>query len=122
MYHKLLMMLGMLVFGCGVDVRAAEPSKPLSGINMEDFQQKSKEGLRWENNPFVQPVEETSIHDLNLMAIVFREGDAAALINGQVVREGETIGFSEVVHITKKTVTLRNENGVYRLALKGGGK
>lgn len=101
---------------------ATEPSKPLSGMNVEDFQQKSKEGLRWENNPFVQPVDGASVHDLNLMAIIFREGDAAALINGQVVREGETIGFSQVVHITKKTVILKNENGIYSLALKGGGK
>lgn len=115
----LLLLFSML---CLASWSARAADTPLSGINVEDFQKPKAGGLKWENNPFVQPVEGTSIHELVLTAIVHSEKDAAALINGQVVRVGDRIGLAEVVHITKKTVVLRNDNGIFSLPLKGSSK
>ena len=95
---------------------------PLSGLNTEDFQKSGSNKLKWEKNPFVQPAETLNINELNLMAIVYREGDSACLINGQMLRPGDKIGLAEVVHIEKKRVILRNENGIFSLALKGTSK
>lgn len=109
----------LLLTSCFLLLASAALAASLSGLNMEDFQQEKTEGIQWKNNPFVQPIDEMSVHELNLAAIVYREGDAAVLISGQVLREGDKIGLSEVVHIEKKSVVLRNENGIFSLVLKG---
>ncbi len=92
----------------------------LSGLNIEDFQKEPSNKIQWQNNPFVQNLDDVSVHELKLMAIVYREGDAACLISGQVLRQGDKIGSSELVSIEKKGVILRNEHGIFRLSLQGG--
>ena len=91
----------------------------LSGVNTDDFQKPPNDQLRWEKNPFVQSVEEVGVHDLQLVAIVYRSSDeASCLINGKVLEKGEQIGGAEVVHIEEKQVVLRNESGLFRLTLQ----
>lgn len=98
----------------------AQSSEPLSGLNVEGLREEDGKELRWKNNPFVQPVESLDVQDLHLTAVVQGAGEAACLINNEVLRVGEKIGFSEVVHIEKDHVVLRNENGIFGLSLKGG--
>lgn len=98
----------------------AQPSKPLSGLNLEGLRETKRGELRWQDNPFVQPVEPLDVQDLSLTAIVSGKSDSACLINGEVLRVGNKIGFSEVLHIEKNHVVLRNENGIFSLSLKGG--
>ncbi|MDO8493739.1 MAG: hypothetical protein Q7S68_00170 [Deltaproteobacteria bacterium] len=90
----------------------------LSGVNTEDFEQPPSDELRWEKNPFIQSTEALGIQDLQLTAIVYNPTDAACLINGKVLRKGERIGGAEILHIEQKQVVLRNENGLFRLALQ----
>lgn len=97
----------------------AQTSKPLSGLNVEGLQQGKGKELRWKDNPFVQPVESLDVQDLRLTAVVAGDRDSACLINGEILRVGDKIGFSEVVHIEKDHVVLRNENGIFGLSLKG---
>lgn len=98
---------------------ANEKTKPLSGLNVEGLQEEKGKELRWKDNPFVQPVESLDVQDLHLTAVVQGEKEAACLINSEVLRVGEKIGFSEVIHIEKDHVVLRNENGIFGLSLKG---
>lgn len=101
----------------GAFVTWAETQGPISGLNLEGFETQKDEGLDWSKNPFVQTVEDVTVHELVVTAIVYHPDNAAALINGQVVRKGDHIGISEVVDILEKQVVLRNDAGLFRLAL-----
>lgn len=101
-------------------VAAEDPGKEvLSGLNLEDFEKPADDSTKWQNNPFVQVVDEVSVMDMQLTAIVYSENKAAALINGQVLHDGDKIGLTEVVHIANDRVVLRNESGIFNLVLKG---
>ncbi|MBI4209804.1 MAG: hypothetical protein HY538_08910 [Deltaproteobacteria bacterium] len=93
-----------------------------SGLDLEGFEggARSREGgLLWQDNPFVEAVEDFSVTDLVLTGIVYGDVDRAALINDRAVRKGEKIGSHEVVEVEKNHVVLRNENGLYRLSFTG---
>lgn len=106
-------------FLCLSTFSLAQGPRTLSGLNVEGLQQGKGKELRWKDNPFVQPVESLDVQDLHLTAVVAGDRDSACLINGEVLRVGDKIGFSEVVHIEKDHVVLRNENGIFGLSLKG---
>ena len=74
--------------------------------------------MEWSKNPFVQPVGEVDISQMQLTAIVYAKGDAAALVNGETVRVGDRIGFSKITEIESNRVILRNDNGIFFLTLK----
>ncbi len=96
----------------------ADP-EALSGLNLEDFDKPTDTGSQWKNNPFVQVVDEISVSDMQLTAIVYSEDKSAALINGQILHDGDKLGMTEVVHIANDRVVLRNESGIFNLVLKG---
>lgn len=95
------------------------PSVPLSGVNLGEFDTTKPGQLKWENNPFVQTIESVGVQDLRLMAIVYRPDNAAALINGRVLKEGDRLGDNQVVHIEAKRVVMRNEDGIFSLTMSG---
>lgn len=95
------------------------PAVPLSGVNLGEFDTTKPGQLKWENNPFVQTMESVGVQDLRLMAIVYRPGNAAALINGRVLKEGDRLGDNQVVHIEAKRVVMRNEDGIFSLTMNG---
>lgn len=97
-------------------------AEPLSGLNLGEFDSTKPGQLKWENNPFVQTLESVGVQDLHLTAIVYRPGSAAALINGRVMKEGDRMGSSQVMHIEAKRVVMRNEDGIYSLTLGGRGR
>ncbi len=98
------------------------PAEPLSGLNLGEFDTGKPGQLKWENNPFVQTLESVGMQDLHLTAIVYRPGNAAALINGRIMKEGDRIGSSQVVHIEARRVVMRNEDGIYSLTMTGTAK
>lgn len=104
-------------------VLQATPSadQTLSGLNIEQFEERTDEPVSWTNNPFVQPADDVAVSELKLTGIVYSPEDSAAIINDTVVRLDDKIGYNEVVGIEKSAVVLRNENGIFRLSLKGGG-
>lgn len=114
--NKILSLVIMLLF--------SRPllAEPLSGLNLGEFDSTKPGQLKWENNPFVQTLESVGVQDLHLTAIVYRPGNAAALINGRVMKEGDKVGSSQVMHIEAKRVVMRNEDGIYSLTLGAGGK
>ena len=93
-------------------------AKTLSELNLEDFETTSQATMEWSKNPFVQPVGEVDISQMQLTAIVYAKGDAAALVNGETVRVGDRIGFSKITEIESNRVILRNDNGIFFLTLK----
>lgn len=101
--------------------QAAAPA-PLSGVNLGEFDTSKPGQLKWENNPFVQTTESVGVQDLHLMAIVYRPGSAAALVNGRVIKKGDRIGDNEVVHIEAKRVVMRNADGIFSLTMSGASR
>lgn len=106
----------LLIGVCFATLLSAEP---LSGLNTGEFDTTKPGQLKWENNPFVQTLESIGVQDMRLTAIVYRPGSAAALINGRILKEGDRIGTSQVVHIEAKRVVMRNEDGIFSLSLGG---
>lgn len=100
----------------------AASSAPLSGVNLGEFDTTKPGQLKWENNPFVQTMESVGVQDMRLMAIVYRPGNAAALINGRIMKEGDSIGENLVVHIEAKRVVMRNADGIFSLTMSGAHK
>src|SRR3989338_9371134 len=119
---KLLFFAFLGLFSLVFLLHVAETTPPLSGKNIESFEQKPTGELQWENNPFVQPIEELSIADLQLVAIVYGIKNASALISGEFLKKGDKLGQTEVLEIQKNTVILRNENGIFSLFLGGSSK
>ncbi|PIR21194.1 MAG: hypothetical protein COV45_00170 [Deltaproteobacteria bacterium CG11_big_fil_rev_8_21_14_0_20_47_16] len=98
---------------------ASKSAAPMSGLNLGEFDTSKPGQLKWENNPFVKTVESIGVQDMHLTAIVYRPGSAAALINDLVVKEGDHVGDSQVVHIEAKRVVMRNDDGIFSLTLSG---
>ena len=99
------------------------PQDPLLGINVEDFSDTKKNGkLHWDKNPFVQPLKEADMGALRVEMIVYGPSFSAALVNGEILREGDKLGSIEVVKIYQKHLILRNEDGIFRLELRGKDK
>ena len=119
---KLLFFTFLSLFSVVLLLYGTETTPPLSGKNTESFEQKPTGELQWENNPFVQPIEELSIADLQLVAIVYGIKNASALISGEFLKKGDKLGQTEVLEIQKNTVILRNENGIFSLFLGGSSK
>ena len=92
----------------------------LSGLNLEDFERKTDDRMKWRENPFVQPANDVAVGDLILSGIVYNNNNAAAIINDVIVSEGDRIGSNEILDIEKTRVLIRNENGIFSLFLGGG--
>ncbi len=99
---------------------AQEGQKTLSELNLQGFEQKQDDGMVWKNNPFVRPANEVAASELKLTGIVWSPQKNAVIINDEVLSVGDKIGFNELVGIEPTHVILRNENGLFSLALKGG--
>lgn len=91
-------------------------SEAQSGLNMEEFKKGAGEA-RLRNNAFVQVPEIFSMQKIRVSAIIYGRDRQAALILGQIVSVGDKIGTAEVMSIQRKSVTLRNENGVFRISI-----
>lgn len=100
----------------------AEEGKSLSGLNIQEFEERAESADVWKNNPFVVPAADVAVSDLKLVGIVYSEKDSAAVINDTVAKVGDKIGTNEVVAIEKLRVIVRNENGLFSLSLGGGVK
>ena len=90
----------------------------MSGVNSKDFNDAQKKPIVWKNNPFMQHLEDPGTDELTLLAIVYSEKKARALINDQIVKNGDEIGSFKVVSIQRQRVILRNENGIFSLQFK----
>lgn len=111
--------LSNYLFWVGLLLPQISFSSAISGLNLEDFyHQQSKD--RWQNNPFVKPINRVKLDDLLLQAIIFSKEDQAVLINGEVLRKGSHVGGIEVISIHPDYVMVKHASGVFRLDIKGG--
>src|SRR5882724_6171208 len=89
----------LLLFFFAFDLHAGQF---LSGLNTQDFGDVKTSTLNWQDNPFIQHVEESGIDELTLFAIVYSTQKAQALINSQIVKKGDKIGSFTVVSIEQQ--------------------
>ena len=111
----------VVFFSLGVSLGSLgslDVSKPLSGLNIEDFKSGQDTQVKWQDNPFIQTLDDSSAV-LKLYAIVYNDKDKAALIGQQVLREGNKIGTSTIIEIKPDTVIIRNEGGIFQLTFEG---
>ena len=76
------------------------------------------------DRPAISKLEDvTSIADVNLEGIATgAKGRLVAILNGEIVREGEKFGGIEIVKITKKAITIRMEGNDYeKYLIEDGG-
>ena len=81
-----------------------------------DVVKKQKLGLQapWGRNPFIlkfkerndQPAQESSLSGLGVSAIVIKDNIGTAIVNGEIVHEGETLRGCKVVKIDRQGVVL----------------
>ncbi|MFH1654312.1 MAG: hypothetical protein ABIE74_09720 [Pseudomonadota bacterium] len=114
---KIIVVIICLFASFNLNAQEAQ-GKPLSGLNTQGFEEITGDKMIWRNNPFVQPVDDVAVNELALTGIVYSKDDSAALVNNQVVREGESIGFNEVVEIEENRVIFKNENGFFSVPLR----
>ena len=98
----------------------AAGEKTLSGLNLQDFENKKEGEIVWSNNPFVRPAGEITLDEMKLTGIAYSVEGSAAIVNDQIVRKGDKIGSNEVVGIEKNKVIIRNEDGLFSLMFQGG--
>ena len=55
---------------------------------------------------------------LQIMGILASEGSAMAIINGEVVKEGDSIGDVKIEKIDEKSVSVNYQNKIYKLMLR----
>jgi type IV pilus assembly protein PilQ len=92
-----------------VALNAGEPIKPLSNLNLEGFQEAV--------DPFIQEENELEGKKPKLTVVVVGHKDAAALINGKMVRVKDKIGGSDVLSIKVGEVLLKDRYKLFRLKL-----
>lgn len=94
-----------------IQVGSVEIRKPLSNLNLEGFQETL--------DPFTAEEDNLGGKKPKLSMIVVGKKDAAALINGKMVRVKDRLGNSSVVSIKVGEVILKNTSGLTRLKLDG---
>lgn len=117
-YYALLVFLASCIL---LPVSGMAGQKTLSGLDLDGFKESSSTVIDWDKNPFVQPAGDVALDELKLTGVIYNPEKQAAILDDQVVEVGDKIGYSEVLEIGKTYVILRNENGMFRLSLKGGG-
>jgi hypothetical protein len=115
---KIFIIAILIVFIISFSAQAEK--KKLSGLNTQDFEDTDLSNVAWGNNPFVIPANAVPVSDLRLTGIVYGIEDSAAIINDQVVRVGDKIGYNEIVGIEKERVIVRNDNGLFGISFEGG--
>ncbi|HLG22761.1 MAG TPA: hypothetical protein VI382_08085 [Candidatus Manganitrophaceae bacterium] len=104
-------------------LKAATEGESLLDMNIAYLEQK-RILTRWGRDPFSLPPPsggEPSIEGrepLSLSAIIYREGKGAAIINDQIVREGDRIEGLEVEQVFSDRVFLREGSRVKELKVR----
>ncbi len=103
-------------------IQSVDKGSSQSSLNVDAFNEQFNRKPEDDMNPFIKPIEDLSIDELSLTGIVYNPSVQYALINGLVLKVGEKIGDHLVTQITRKTVTMKGEDGVFKLTLKGKAK
>ncbi len=98
---------------------AKQSEESYSFLNIEGFENRVSVNETFDDNPFVQPVDDFSINDLILTGVVLGHEKRVALINGAILEEGEKFGNNKIISIEKRRVIIKNQDGIYSLSMKG---
>ena len=110
------------VVGAPVGAEVLKAAKPAGEVKLElpplseSVVKKQKLGLQapWGRNPFIlkskertdQPVQESTLSGLSISAILIKGNVGTAIVNGDIVHEGEMLRGCKVVKIDRQGVTL----------------
>jgi hypothetical protein len=100
------------------------PAQAAQKSRLIDIEKYSQMG--WGRDPFVDKAPNLSISSLQadepswvLGGILYDENNPVAIINGQIVRPGESIAGAKVIAIDRKKVALEINGGSLSLSLSG---
>lgn len=100
--------------------RAAATPTP-SGWGDDPFQRRLRAGSATESPAPARPGGRPTATGLILQGIMKGPRGRSALVNGQVIREGDRLGGREVMQIGERTVLLLDRGSVVTLTMKGDG-
>jgi len=89
-------------------VSAKKRKKPEGKIVPKKRQMATTEHATWAKSPFVQKSVQGMAAGLSLQGIIWDEKNPKAMINGVIVKKGDTIQGNTVVEIRKQSVVLND--------------
>ena len=117
--YTLYCLLSIIISGNATAASVQQGTKPLSGLNLEDFNSNKQSEVDWGTNPFVKYGDAFQTKQMALYGIIIGPGKSMALINSDIVKVGDKLGTSEVIAIEKQKVILRNADGLYQISFRG---
>ncbi|MBI2345915.1 MAG: hypothetical protein HYV03_03355 [Deltaproteobacteria bacterium] len=115
-------MIVFLIVAACCAMPVAGSAESLSDLNLQGFEQKKSEVVTPARSPFVPQQagkEELLVQDLRLTGVAYREGEAYALVSGNVVTVGDRLGGYRVSSIERHRVVLRKLDETVVLRLEG---
>lgn len=100
-------------------IEIKEPVYKEDFFTMQKQLEEKRPKLEWTRNPFIPPQKETksTVGELVLSGIAVDERGRIAIINGEIVREGDVIFGVKIIEITQDSVTVEGEGKSYTLKL-----
>lgn len=99
----------------------ALPTTKVDFFELEEQLKKNRPRLKWVRDPFRFPpkkeIEKTDVEKLNLTGIIYDEGSPIAVINDEIVHEGDEIEGVKVIKIESERVLLEKDGKPYTLEL-----
>ncbi len=105
-----LFFLAQLVLG--------DAAKPISNMNLDDFEHMPSTNDAWGKNPFSNELEAGTLKKPKLTMIVYGRSQSAALINNQPLQKGDRLGNLQVTSIHPSEVILRGPDGLMHLRIE----
>lgn len=97
-------------------------ANPLSELNIQDFEKRSKESAPTLESPFVPKQtakEEILVEDLKLSGVAIGDGESFALVSGNVLQLGDRIAGYRVKQISRDGVVLQRLDKRLVLRMEG---
>lgn len=101
----------------------SDVSKVETASSIYDILSRKSSKIKIVRDPFSRvPFKETNVSSpkqdiFSLSGIIWDDVSPKAIVNGKIVREGDSIGGKKVIKIEKDAVVLKDKNKTYRLTL-----
>lgn len=127
-FVALPLLLILALCGTPLPAGAAPEEQSLVDMNIR-FLEEKKVSTRWGRDPFLLPIPDRNGSPsalaageaqapLSLSAIIYREGQGAAIINDRILRKGDQVEGMEVQEVLSDRVLLREGSRVIELKVR----